>query len=245
MHVSDLLSGIPDVRVGIGCGSDNGNVQRSASAFRDVVVYTEPQELVDDLISGKIDAAVRGDMSSSILLPMLKERFRLNGLQRVVLLQPMNRKMVFVAPVGIDEGWTNDQKMELAERCIPIMRRMGMGTRIAIMSGGRKDDIGRNENVDASILSAIELTDMLNEKGHDAYHSEILIESAVDEADMIIAPDGISGNLIFRTLHFLGGADALGAPVINMEKVFVDTSRVKTDYRDSIALAMRMTEVTR
>ena len=31
---------------------------------------------------------------------------------------------------------------------------------------------------------------------------------------MLIAPDGISGNLVFRTLHFLGGGKALGAPIL-------------------------------
>ncbi len=35
-------------------------------------------------------------------------------------------------------------------------------------------------------------------------------------------PDGISGNLIFRMLVFLGGGYWYGAPVL-MEKVFVDT----------------------
>ena len=78
--------------------------------------------------------------------------------------------------------------------------------------------------------------------GDHAYHAEILIENAVNDADLIIAPDGISGNLIFRTMHLIGGALALGAPIINIDKVFIDTSRAKKDYKDSIALAMRLTE---
>ena len=64
----------------------------------------------------------------------------------------------------------------------------------------------------------------------------------IGEADLVIAPDGISGNIIFRALHFIGGAKALGAPVINTDKIFVDTSRAKTDYVDCIALAMKLTE---
>ena len=91
-------------------------------------------------------------------------------------------------------------------------------------------------------IFALELVDRLNSEGYDAYHAEILIENAVNDADLIIAPDGISGNLIFRTMHLIGGALALGAPVINIDKVFIDTSRAKKDYKDSIALAMRLTE---
>jgi putative methanogen marker protein 4 len=237
-----LLKDVPDdVTVGIGKGTDRGDVERSAAAFRNVIVYDDPEKLVSDLKEGRTDAAVRGDMSSSKLLMKIKEVFGISEIQRTVLLEPMGKKMIFVAPVGIDEGWTVAQKYELAVKSVELMRRIGMNERIAVMSGGREDDKGRNCVVDRTIDDAAELVRMLRAKGYDAYDSEILIESAADEADLLIAPDGISGNLIFRTLHFLGGAKALGAPVLNMNKVFVDTSRVKTDYKDSIALAIRLT----
>ena len=237
-----LLRDAPkDVTVGIGRGSDRGDVERSAAAFGNVTIYDDPDELVNDLKNGKIDAAVRGDMASSRLLARIKRCFGLPDIQRTVLLEPVGRRMIFVAPVGIDEGWTVSQKYELATKSVDLMRRIGMGERIAVMSGGREDDKGRNDVVDRTIDDAAELVNLLRKNGYDAYDSEILIESAVDEADLLIAPDGISGNLIFRTLHFLGNAKALGAPVLNTEKVFVDTSRVKTDYRDSIALAKMLT----
>ncbi|MDL5501593.1 MAG: methyltransferase, partial [Candidatus Methanoperedens sp.] len=54
-------------------------------------------------------------------------------------------------------------------------------------------------------------------------------------------PDGISGNLIFRTLVFLGGGYGHGAPVL-MEKVFVDTSRVGGHYTRAIMLASALVQ---
>ncbi len=240
-----LLKGhIPKgVKVGIGCNGSSAKVRDSVKGIEgSAKVYTDPELLVDDLISGKIDAAVRGDMSSSVLLPLLKKKMGVDELERVVLLEPVGGKLVIAAPVGIDEGWTVQQKYDLAVKSIELMKRLGMGTRIAVMSGGRKDDIGRHPTVDNTIKDALELVDRLNSEGYDAYHAEILIENAVEDADLIIAPDGISGNLIFRTMHLIGGASALGAPIINIDKVFIDTSRAKKDYKDSIALAMRLTE---
>ena len=240
-----LLKGhIPEgVKVGIGCNGTSAKVRDSVKGIEGyATVYTDPERLVDDLISGKIDAAVRGDMSSSVLLPILKRKMNVPDLERIVLLEPVGGKLVIVAPVGIDEGWTVEQKYNLAVKSIELMKRIGMGTRIAVMSGGRKDDIGRHPTVDGTIRDALELVDRLNAEGYDAYHAEILIEDAVKDADLIIAPDGISGNLIFRTMHLIGGALALGAPIINIDKVFIDTSRAKKDYKDSIALAMRLTE---
>ncbi len=239
-----LSSDLPDVRVGIGRGTASGNVERSVLAMEghDIVIYDDPHELASDFASGKIDAAVRGDMSSSVLLPMIKSGIGLKSLERAVFMEPPGRKMFILAPVGIDEGWTERQKHDLAVRSAALAKRVGMGSKIAIMSGGRCEDVGRCKVVDKSIDSARNLAKKLCGEGYDAYHSQILIEDAVREADIIIAPEGITGNIIFRSLHFIGGVAALGAPVINTDKVFIDTSRAKTDYRDSLALAMMLTE---
>jgi len=239
-----LKSEFPKVRVGIGRGTDTGNVERSVAAMKghDVRIYDDPEMLVDDLATGKIDAAIRGDMSSSVLLPILKRRMGLKALQRIVFLELLNGKMIIMAPVGIDEGWSDAQREELARQSVKMAKRIGLGTKIAVMSGGRCEDVGRCKAVDRSIGSARHIEKQLKSEGYDAYHCQILIEDAVENADILIAPEGITGNIIFRTLHFIGGAKALGAPVVNLDKVFIDTSRVKTDYTDSIALAMRLTE---
>ncbi len=239
-----LSSDLPKARVGIGRGTDAGNVERSVEAMKqyDVAIYDEPEALIDDLIAGKIDAAIRGDMSSSVLLPIVKQKTGLKGLERIVFLELLNGKMIIMAPVGIDEGWSDEQRIELARQSVKMAKRVGLGTKIAVMSGGRCEDRGRCRAVDTSIDSALNIVKILRSEGYDAYHSQILIEDAVNNADILIAPQGIVGNIIFRTLHFIGGAKALGAPIVNLDKVFIDTSRVKTDYTDSIALAMRLTE---
>ncbi|MBR5999145.1 MAG: methanogen marker protein 4 [Candidatus Methanomethylophilaceae archaeon] len=150
-------------------------------------------------------------------------------------------KAIFVAPVGIDEGWSVEDRVDMAIRSEALMKKLGCGNvRIAVMSGGRDEDLGRLDVVDETIADAMEIVKRLNKKGYDAYDAQILLEDAVDEADLIIAPNGITGNLIFRTMHFIGNAPAFGAPLINTDKVFVDTSRVKTDFTDSIILAMKL-----
>ena len=73
-----LLSGdLPDVRVGIGRGSDVGNVERSVLAMegRDIRIYDDPNELVSDL-------------ASSMLLPILKKGLGVKGLERVAFMEP-------------------------------------------------------------------------------------------------------------------------------------------------------------
>ena len=236
-------SELPDVKVGIGVHGDRTSVEECARRFPgNVIIYVDAEKLAADLAEGRIDAAVRGNMSSSVLLPILKKRLGLPELERIVLLEPKGGKLFCMAPVGIDEGWTFDQKYDLVVKCMPLLKKLGMGSRIAIMSGGRSDDKGRNEVVDQTIDDGLALVERLRSEGYDAYDGQILIENIIGDADLVIAPEGISGNLIFRMMHFLAGAGAPGAPLINTDKVFVDTSRAKTDYTDSIVLAMKLTE---
>ena len=58
------------------------------------------------------------------------------------------------------------------------------------------------------------------------FNDEILIEKAIEnQSNLIFAPDGISGNLIYRTLVHLGGVKAHGAIYLGLEKIIIDTSR--------------------
>ncbi|KYC49774.1 MAG: putative methyltransferase mtx subunit X [Candidatus Methanofastidiosum methylothiophilum] len=117
------------------------------------------------------------------------------------------------------------------------MKRFKVEPKISVLSGGRAKDLGRSERVDKSIVEA----EALAEK-YGIYHAEILIENAIKNSNFILAPDGISGNLIYRTLIHLGCGSSHGAlyyPLAIDDTIIVDTSRAapKEEYISSIALA--------
>ncbi|MCX6682801.1 MAG: methanogenesis marker protein Mmp4/MtxX [Methanoregula sp.] len=244
-------------RIGIGIGDDAGKVIASARAVSDRVIvscycrpatggrekapgdpikivnHAEPHEaLVADLMSGSIDAAVRGTLPANQTLSALKRAAGVDHLERIALLETVDGNRFLLAPVGVDEGWTVAEKLVLIEKGKQIAKRFGLLQEVGILSGGRFGDVGRHQQVDASMADA-ELVARLS----GARHYEILIEDAVKTCGVIIAPDGISGNLIFRTLVFLGGGHGHGAPVLNIGKIFVDTSRASPDYTNALLLA--------
>ncbi len=54
-----------------------------------------------------------------------------------------------------------------------------------------------------------------------------MIEKAIEnKSNLILAPNGISGNLIYRTLVHLGGGKAYGAIYMGIDYNIIDTSRV-------------------
>lgn len=242
------------MKIGIGAGS---NVEKVAASIRGIpgdvtVVCYSPvgtkgafpagtqvvesdspeQALVADLASGAIDAGVRGTLPAGPTLALLKRTLGVERLERVALLETRAGQRFLLAPVGVDEGWTIAEKLALIEKSRFIARRFGLDDRTAVLSGGRMGDVGRHARVDATLAEA-ELVARLAR----ADHAEILIEDAIRDHGIIIAPDGICGNLIFRTLVFLGGGVGHGAPIVNIDRIFVDTSRASPDYANAILLA--------
>ncbi|MDN7024202.1 phosphotransacetylase [Methanoculleus sp. FWC-SCC1] len=188
--------------------------------------------LVSALMAGTIDAAVRGTLPASSTLAALKQASGVADLVRIALLETAGGRLFFLAPVGVDEGWTISQKIDLVECGRELARKFGLSERVSVLSGGRYGDLGRHPAVDRTLADA-ELVARLT----GADHAEILIEDAIRDAGLIVAPDGITGNLIFRTLTFLGGGVGHGAPVVNIDKIFVDTSRASPNYAKAILLA--------
>ena len=120
-----------------------------------------------------------------------------------------------------------------------FLQGMGQTAKAGVLSGGRMEDRGRCERVDRSLLEGELIAAQAEEAGLAAKHKGILIESCRGD-DIVIAPDGICGNLIFRTLLLLCKAQSYGAPVL-MDHVFVDSSRARGGYDGPVMLASAMT----
>ncbi len=249
MLTPDLIMEIgrsKDRRIGVGAKGEKARFRRIASraekfGIGELIVFEDPDELAEALRDGGIDAAVRGNLDSTAAMRAVKNAFSVRKILRMALLKPVGGPLFFFAPVGVDEGWSVEEKIELIELGGKLMTRLGVEPKVGILSGGRHGDRGRHPVVDRTLSDAEEIVRRAGELGYDVKDCEILIENAIEDRNMIIAPDGISGNLIFRTLHFLGGGKALGAPILNIDRVFVDTSRAKRSYLDSIALASALT----
>ncbi len=191
--------------------------------------------LVGDLVGERIDGAVRGTLPANRTLRLLREATGVGHLERVALMETRDGRRFLLAPVGVDEGWTVAEKVSLIGRGRELARLCGLPADVGVLSGGRLGDIGRHPAVDRSMADA-ELAARLG----DGVHCEILIEEAVGRCGLVIAPDGISGNLVFRTLAYIGGGFGHGAPVTNIRPVFVDTSRASPGFGRALVLAARL-----
>jgi len=233
-------------RIGIGAPkellAETRSVLKSRGCNVELDGFESSERLIGALAEGGVDAGVRGAMPSSSVLEEIRSHFEIKEIMRTAILKDKRSRPFLLTPVGIDEGRDRIARLELARTTISYFRPLGWEPRIGVISRGRKEDVHRGEEIRASIEDGERIAKTLCSEGYDAEHYAILIEEAVKEKDLIIAPDGVSGNLIFRALHLVAGAEAYGAPVVNLGRVFVDTSRAKTDFSGSVMLAAGLVE---
>jgi putative methanogen marker protein 4 len=204
------------------------------------------QEIVNFLKNNTIDAIVRGCISSSKFLNNLKNNLGISEINRLALLETYDGYQFLYGPVGIDECNDIQSKISFVKKAIKQLKYLEIEPKISVLSGGRIGDVGRNAQVDKSINFAEELVDYFKNQylNLNINHDEILIENSIqNKSNVIIAPDGISGNLIYRTLVHLGGGKAYGAIYMDIDRVIIDTSRVGniSEIQGALLLALALT----
>ena len=212
----------------VGKGADPEGVAGSEIPL--IVDESPERSLVSLVKEGVVDAAVRGNLSSRKVIPLLKSEFRCTNLCRISLLE-IGGRLVMLSPVGIDEGDTQDDLVAIACHSKRLAQMLNIPYRPAVISGGRLEDAGRSEKVDSMLAGAASLTGALNRLGCSAEDYGIEIERAVDKgATLLLAPDGVFGNIIFRSLALVANIESFGAYAAALPRVFIDTSRAKGSY---------------
>ncbi|MHA1791459.1 MAG: hypothetical protein ACTSVI_02370 [Promethearchaeota archaeon] len=211
-----------------------------------VITDTPEQAIIQDFKAGKIQSIIRGKLSSNSFLKFLKKSFSIKRIYRLALLSTHDGKDFFFGPVGIDEGVDFHDKEQFLALGSKILMLLKINPVFFYLSAGRKGDMSRNTSIRESLVNTEKFVEKMKIKypSIKVIHGEILIESAFRKnANVIIAPDGVSGNLIYRTLIHLGGGHSHGAFYINenLPGPIMDTSRVGPveEYLGAIILALK------
>lgn len=232
------------MRIVIGQGN-NKNVEKAISKFKSLnydlpnidIVYND-DDLLKAIKSSDVNAVIRGSLAASSLISNLRKSYSKN-LNRATFISYKNHEFL-LAPVGIDEGRTIEEKTIIIDEACQFLEKIAKTPKIAVLSSGRKGDRGRSKEIDKSLDESGFLTDQFKDK-YGIKNYNILIEEAIeDKNNLLICPDGIIGNYLFRTLVLVCGWHSLGAVTLGIDDIFIDTSRSQTvdGYLRSIDLAI-------
>jgi predicted methyltransferase MtxX (methanogen marker protein 4) len=203
-----------------------------------LIVDAHPESsLVGMLKDGTVDAAVRGNLGSKLLIPLLRSEFSVPNLLRITVLEA-GESIVMLGPVGIEEGDSAESLVSLAKSGKSLSKSLGIPFKVGILSGGRLEDRGRSQRVDRMLEESERIAFELTRAGIDAEEFGIEIERAIESGStLVLAPDGITGNLIFRSLVLVANIESFGAYAAALPRTYVDTSRAKGGYLLPIILA--------
>ena len=229
--------------IAIGVG-ENENIIQACHIFKEKhpktnlkLIYRD-EDLVKAVLDDKINGVVRGSLPASNIMRELKENYP--NISRATYVSG-DKYEFLLTPVGIDEGETVEDKFEIVENCIAFLKRLGKTPKIAVLAEGREDDYGRGDEVSNSITESRKLTKLIEEyTSEEVKNYYILVEKAInDDCNIIVAPNGRVGNIIFRTLVLLNSWPSYGAVTFGMDKIYIDTSRDQSieGYVRSLILA--------
>ena len=161
------------INIVVGLG-ENENIIKASNQLKDIedlnitLVKTE-DELLEAFKNPEVHATLRGSLKASKIIKSIKELkpdCKINRTTYINTSEDENFSKDYeflLAPVGIDEGKDIEEKVELAIQAANFMQYLGKMPKIAILAEGRKDDLGRSERIDESLISSEELTDALKD----------------------------------------------------------------------------------
>lgn len=231
------------ITVGVG---KNANILDACEIFKrqhpqaEIRFAHDDGQLVEAILNDNVNGVVRGSLAASNVMKELKKYF--TDISRATY---VNGEYEFLlTPVGIDEGNSLDEKLKIAINCGNFLKKLNKTPKIAVLANGREGDWGRSEEISSSIDESKELTEMIRKNtDFDVENYFILIEKAIkDKCNIIIAPNGIIGNIIFRTLILLNEWPSNGAVTFGVNGIYIDTSRDQTvdGYLRSLNLAYEL-----
>jgi len=227
----------------VAIGRAAGNLALRLGRFENsphVRTFGTARALVGALESGRVAAAVRGTLPAKRVVQQLERLAGGNPLCRGALLEPRPGRGVVLGPVGITEGGSAAARARFAVEAAGLLARAGLLSEpplVAVLSIGRPEDAGRGAAVARSVAQSAHVVKLLESRGLDAFSAGVQLEDVLFDADIVVAPDGASGNLAFRALHLTAGMRSFGGLLLGLRLPFVDTSRARASFDDPLRLA--------
>ena len=234
----------------IGLG-ENENVNKAVRKFLkdfdvNVNIVRNSEDLINSVFDESVDGVVRGSLPASNIISKLKSKYKNFSVNRATFIEKEDYKFL-IAPVGIDEAQNLEERLTLARQSISFFEKLNITPSVAVLANGRSDDYNRLETVDTNLKDSEIITKTLK-KEYPNYNIEnyyILIEKAIhNKSNILLAPDGIVGNIIFRTLALVDKWPSMGAVTLGIPHIYIDTSRDQSAevYYRSLKLAYNLSE---
>ncbi|MFC1663435.1 hypothetical protein ACFL04_04750 [Patescibacteria group bacterium] len=207
------------------------------------------EALINLLKEEKVEGIVRGQAKDSYTFELFhklygKEKPPSNRKVCPCIMESPDGKTSFVlTSASIYHDMTLDDKKYLADKTIQYMEEvLKIKPKIGVMSSRRPTGlVGQYPILEDFAKNSEGLATYLRGKGYEVKEVYIELETAVAwGANYIIPTIGMIGNVIFRSLAYLGGWKLISCPYLDLGVVYEDGSRNETNFYNHIVHAVAM-----
>ena len=204
---------------------------------------------------GKADALMKGLVDTSVIMKAVlnKEAGMRTGrtLSHLAVFElPTYHKLLFVTDAAINISPDLATKREIVQNSVEAVNNLGItNPKVAMLAAKEKADAKMPVTMDAAELSTMyengEITNCILD-GPLALDNAVSRESAeikgiespvAGDADILVCPNIESGNILYKSLAFLGGGKN-GGVVLGAKKPVILTSRADSAESKTISIAL-------
>jgi len=220
---------------------------RQVKGFEKVISENPEQKLAEMLFNREVEGIVRGtidDFKTFEAYESLIGKAKAKKMSILGLMEDFYGRQFFLSEGSNPYGWTKEEKIKACESIIEFMKKeMGIKPKIGFITGVRHETYKRKKNIkkwpqsylNQTYKDAEECVKYFKKKKIQAKNYAIEIETALKEGcNIIVPPNGMVGNQIFRTLVLIGGGKILTGSRINLPHCYEDNSRSETDFEPHI-----------
>ncbi len=206
--------------------------------FKTLIFENPEEKLATMLVKGQIEGIVRGTVDDFKTYETYQKLTGENNTSIPTLMKdPLGREF-FLTPVSNPEGWSKEERLELAQNIAGFVKEWGIKPKIAVFTGERHETYPRKKRIKSGVVGILNKTyedaewivKNLKKNGYDAKNWAIDLNPAVEAGcNLLVAVNGMIGNQILRVVLFCGGK-ILTCTRAGLSHPYEDNSRTEEDF---------------
>ena len=223
------------------------NAIKNVKGFQKIISEEPEKELAKTLFNEEFDGITRGTIDDFKTFESYSDLIGQEKAKKIIglaLMEDFYGRQFFLSNGSNPHGWTKEEKIWDCEGVIKFMEaELGIRPKIGLITGIRHETYARKKDIEGGVQAILNQTyedaefivDYFAKKEIDAKNYAIEIETALkDGCNIIVPPNGMVGNQIFRTLILVGGGKLLTGSRANLPHPYEDNSRSETDFETHI-----------
>lgn len=215
--------------------------------FTKVISDNPERTLPEMLVNKEVDGIIRGTIDDFKTFEAYEElvgKDTTKNMGVLGLIEDAYGRQFFISEGSNPHGWTKEEKIKTCESIIKFMKEeLNMKPKIGFITGVRHETYQRRKGMkkwpqnylNQTYKDAEYCVKYFRKKGIQAKNYAIEIETAVkEECNIIVPPNGMVANQVFRSLVLIGGGKLLTASITNLPHPYEDCSRSETDFEPHV-----------